>query len=145
MALIPFYSKIQNNPQFIAEVDKKRNEFLQQTIGDQALIGERLLVQKEADQEAMTIMAEYITEKVEENDDLKIENSGLRSQLGRKLDEQKLARFCSSRKTELGSDLDRKNRILADLNKKADRGSLTTTDKALLQLDKSVQYSYKKQ
>ena len=63
-------------------------------------------------------MADEIYDLTEENDNLSVENKGLRNQLGTCLNEDQLKKYCQEEKLKLGTDTNRNNRILERLNKR---------------------------
>ena len=121
--------RVKQNPSFKQDVSRELTEFRKEAVAGRAQAGEILLVQNRALQQATQVMAEDIYDLTEENDNLTIENNGLRNQLGTCLNENQLKKYCKDKKLELGTDNDRNKRILDRLNKR------------LAESDKQIKYS----
>ena len=120
---------------FAAEADKKLIEFRRESLAGKAQAGEILFVQQQAGTKAMQIMAEDIYQLTENNDELIIENGGLKNQLGTLLNEAELDHYCKTEKLKLGESDDRNNRIIQRLTNRLESSKkLTSTDKKLLHL-----------
>ena len=110
--------RVKQDPVFRQEASRELTEFRKESIAGRAQVGEILLIQNKALIEAEQAMADEIYDLTEENDNLAIENKGLRNQLGTCLNEDQLKKYCKDEKLKLGTDDNRNNRILERLNKR---------------------------
>ena len=110
--------QVKQDPTFRQDVSRELIEFRKETVAARAQTGEIFLVQVRALQEAGQSMADEIYDLTEQNDNLTVENNGLRNQLGTCLNEDQLKKYCKEEKLKLGTDADRNKRILDKLNKR---------------------------
>lgn len=121
--------RVKQSTEFKQEAAKELSEFKKESVVGQAQAGAVLLVQNKALLKASQIMAEEIYDLTEENENLSIENNGLKSQLGTYLNEDQLKKYCHNEKLSLGTNSDRNKRILEKLNKR------------LAESDRQIKYS----
>ena len=112
------YEQVKQDPVFRQEATRELTDFRKETIAGRAQVGEILLIQNKALIQAGQVMADEIYDLTEENDNLSVENSGLRNQLGTCLNEDQLKTYCQEGKMKLGTDTNRNNRIRERLNKR---------------------------
>lgn len=69
-------------------------------------------------EQAGETMAAEIVDLTEENDNLKLQNDGLKVQLGGRFNQEELQNYCKEKKVEFHTDENRNKRILERLNKR---------------------------
>ena len=120
---------IKQNSEFKQSLSKELVELGKESIASKAQLTPVYLGQLRAWQKAGQIMADDIYELTEDNENLQIENKGLRHQLGTYLNDDQLKKYCRDEKVKLGTDTDRNKRILDRLNKR------------VIESDKQLKYS----
>ena len=118
---------VKNNKVFRENANQKLVKFRAESVAARAQAGEILLGQNDLKDHAMQMIADALYDKTEENDELKIENGGLKDQLGNLFNEDKLSYYCKSEKAKLGGDAERNKRILQDLNKRLEQSEKAIT------------------
>ena len=90
MTELNILEKVKALHSFKLEAERELEKYRKNTLAQQAQIGEIKLVRSKAYENAAQILADEIDYLTETSDNLYIENSGLRVQLGTKYDEKAL-------------------------------------------------------
>ena len=108
---------IKSTPEFISEYEQalKKNNSL--PLVQKAQVCDVITGKLLAWEQAGKIMANEIYNLTEENDNLQLENDGLKFQLGNKLNKEDLQNYCKDKKLKFGIDETRNKRILDRLQK----------------------------
>jgi len=118
MTELNILEKVKALHSFKLEAERELEKYRKNTLAQQAQIGEINLVRSKAYENAAQILADEIDYLTETSDNLYIENSGLRVQLGSRFDEKALKDYMEEKKIKMGINIDRNVRIMKRLEQR---------------------------
>lgn len=109
---------IKQTPGFLKQYDQAlaKNKLL--SLEKKAQVCDVLTGKVIAWEQAGEAMAAEIVDLTEENDTLKLQNDGLKVQLGDRFNKEELQNYCKEKKVEFRTDESRSKRILTRLNQR---------------------------